>query len=185
MLKGSLVGLRARLTEDVHVLQSGLYEDIETRSRADSRPWRPIPLDSSVSPYAVRDPSDDVAGFSVVELSSQKLAGEALLWGIDSHNRSAHLGLAVLPGFRRRGLGTDTVRVLCHYGFITLGLHRLQVETAADNAPMIQAATRVGFSTEGVRRRSSWANGSFLDEMVLGQLNDEWRDPERARIAGV
>ena len=175
MLTGELVGLRARHVEDVPVLQSGLYEDVATRSRADSRPWRPIPLDSPASPYAVRDPADDVSAFSIVELSSRQLAGEALLWGIDSHNRSAHLGLAVLPEFRRRGFGIDTTRVLCHYGFITLGLNRLQVETVADNEPMIQAATRAGFRSEGLLRRSCWANGSFLDEMILGQLSEEWR----------
>jgi predicted acetyltransferase len=62
----------------------------------------------------------------------------------DSHNRNAHIGLAVLPPFRRRGYGTDTIRALCHYGFITLRLRRLQVETVADNMSMIKAATRAG-----------------------------------------
>ena len=175
VLTGDIVGLRARHHGDVPVLQSGLYDDVVTRSRADSRPWRPIPPDSVASPYAVRDPADEVAAFSVIELSSQALAGEALLWGIDAHNRTAHIGVAVLPEFRRRGFGTDTTRVLCHYGFITLGLHRLQVETAADNTSMIHAANRAGFSTEGLLRRSCWANGSFLDEMILGQLSEEWR----------
>jgi len=116
-----------------------------------------------------------VAAFSIIELSSQELAGEALLWGIDAHNRCTHIGVAVLPAFRRRGFGADTTRVLCHYGFLTLGLHRLQVETVADNIPMIQAATRAGFSAEGLRRGSCWANGNFLDEMILGQLRQEWQ----------
>ena len=175
MLTGEVVGLRARHSADVPLLQAGLYDDVVTRSRADSRPWRPIPPDSAASPYAVREPADDVAAFSIIELSSKELAGEALLWGIDAHNRCAHIGVAVLPAFRRRGFGADTTRVLCHYGFITLGLHRLQIETAADNMPMIQAAPRAGFSTEGLRRRSCWANGNFLDEMILGQLREEWQ----------
>jgi RimJ/RimL family protein N-acetyltransferase len=178
MLIGERVGLRARHTDDVPVLQSGLHDDVWTRSRADSRPWRPIPADSAASPYAVRDPADDVAAFSIVDLSSQELAGEALLWGIDSHNRNAHIGLALLPQFRQRGLGTDTTGVLCHYGFITLGLRRLQVETLADNRPMVQAAVRAGFTTEGILRRSAWVNGTFLDEMILGLLREEWQPRE-------
>lgn len=179
MLTGELVGLRARHTADVPVLQDGLYDDVVTRSHADSRPWRPIPPDSAASPYAVRDPADDVAAFSIIELSSQELAGEALLWGIDAHNRTAHLGVAVLPSFRRRGFGTDTTRVLCQYGFITLGLQRLQIESVADNEAMIHAATRAGFSTEGLVRRSCWANGRFLDEVILGQLSEEWSPTAR------
>jgi RimJ/RimL family protein N-acetyltransferase len=175
MLTGELVGLRARHAADVAVLQSALHDDIETHARSERRPWRPVSPDSTASPYAVRDPTADVAPFSVVDLGSQELAGEASLWRIDGHNRSAHLGIALLPEFRGRGLGTDVTRVLCHYGFVHLGLRRLQVETIADNAAMIHAAAAAGFRSEGVLRDSSWAAGSFHDEVVLGQLADEWR----------
>lgn len=70
---------------------------------------------------------------------------------------------------------SDTIRALCHYGFITLGLRRLQVETVADNMSMIKAANRAGFRTEGLLRCSTWANGRFLDETILGQLTEEWQ----------
>jgi RimJ/RimL family protein N-acetyltransferase len=174
MLRGDKVGLRARHETDVPVLQSELYDDVATRSRADSRPWRPVSPGSSASPYRIADPTDDVACFSAVELSGNELAGEALLWGIDSHNRTAHLGISLRPAFRGRGLGTDVVRVLCTYGFAIRGLQRLQVETLADNTGMIAAATRVGFAREGILRRSAWVNGDFADEVILGLLAIEW-----------
>lgn len=175
MLQGVKVGLRARHNDDVAVLQSELYDDVATRSRADSRPWRPIPPDSTSSPYFPADPVSNAAPFSVVELASQELAGEALLWGIDSHNRLAHIGIALRPSFRSRGLSTDVIGVLCRYGFATLGLHRLQLETLADNEPMIRAAIRSGFSVEGTLRRSAWTTGVFSDEVILGLLVDDWR----------
>ncbi|WP_228499017.1 GNAT family N-acetyltransferase [Nocardioides agariphilus] len=181
MLTGEIVGLRVRREEDVPVLHSALYDDVDTRARADSRPWRPIPPDSAESPYAVRGRTEGVATFSVVHLDSLELAGEASLWGIDTHNRSAHVGIALLPRSRGRGLGTDTVRVLCRYGFIGLGLHRLQVETLSDNAAIIRAAARVGFRTEGILRRSSWVSGTFVDQVVLGQLAEEWSASGSAR----
>src|SRR5215471_637144 len=143
MLQGDKVGLRARRDTDVAVLHAELYDDVVTRSRADSRPWSPIAAEAG-SPYAVREPAADVAMFSVVELSTDELAGEALLWGIDTHNRTAHVGLSLRPAFRGRGLGTDAVRVLCRYGFAILGLHRLQVDTLADNDAMIAVAARAG-----------------------------------------
>lgn len=174
MLRGEKIGLRARHETDVPVLQAELYEDVATRSRADSRPWRPIPPGSAASPYAVGDPADDAACFSAVQLDDGDLAGEALLWGIDTHNRVAHLGIALRPAFRGRGLGADIVRVLCHYGFTVRGLHRLQVETLADNAAMIRAATRSGFRHEGTLRCSAWVLGGFADEVVLGLLAGEW-----------
>jgi hypothetical protein len=42
MLRGRLVGLRARWESDVAILHAQLYDDVATRSQADSRPWRRI-----------------------------------------------------------------------------------------------------------------------------------------------
>ncbi|MFJ4091349.1 GNAT family N-acetyltransferase [Kitasatospora sp. NPDC089913] len=174
MLQNSRIALRARHDSDVAVLQGELYDDVPTRSRADSRPWRPISPGAAESPYTVTPPSDDAALFSVVDLASGELAGEALLWGIDTHNRLAHLGLALRPAFRGRELAGEAVRLLCHYGFTVRGLHRLQLETLADNLPMVRAAEAAGFVLEGRLRRSAWVYGEFLDEVVLGLLAEDW-----------
>ena len=189
MLRAGKVGLRARDEADTAVLHAELYEDIATYMIADSRPWRPIPAGSPASPYAIGEPRDDVALFSVVELAGGEraageraggeLAGAALLWAIDSHNRSAHLGLSLRPSFRGRGLGTDVVLALCEYGFAVRGLHRLQVDTLASNAAMISAAVRAGFAQEGTLRRAGWVNGEFVDEVILGLLASDW-----ARLRG-
>jgi RimJ/RimL family protein N-acetyltransferase len=168
-----MTGLRARHDSDIPVLHAELYDDVTTRVRADSRPWQPIPPGSG-SPYRVAGPDDHAACFSVAGLAAGELAGEALLWGIDLHNRTAHIGISLLPAFRGRGLGTDAVRVLCRYGFAIRGLHRLQAETFAGNDAMIHAASRAGFTREGTLRRSAWVNGDFTDEVILGLLATEW-----------
>jgi RimJ/RimL family protein N-acetyltransferase len=174
MLHGEVAGLRARQDSDIPVLHAELYDDVPTRVQSDTRPWRPIPPGGPDSPY--RDSgSADVAIFSVVQLDSDELAGEALLWGIDPHNRAAHVGISLRPAFRGRGLGTDTVRLLCRYGFQLRGLHRLQLETLASNAAMQAVAARAGFTREGVLRQSAWAIGGFADEVLFGLLADEWQ----------
>ncbi|MGW1158003.1 GNAT family N-acetyltransferase [Streptomyces sp. NPDC002513] len=174
VIRGEKIGLRARYEADVAVLHRELYDDVAARSRTDPRPWQPIPAETGHSPFAVREPSEKVAPFSVVELESQALVGAALLWGIDAHNRTAHLGISLLPASRGRGFGSDIVRVLCTYGFVVRGMQRLQVETLADNAAMIAAATNAGFVIEGTLRRAAWVGGAFHDEVVLGLLADEW-----------
>ncbi|MFE5719766.1 GNAT family N-acetyltransferase [Streptomyces erythrochromogenes] len=176
MISGQPAGLRARLPEDVPVLHAELHDDVVTRSAADSRPWSPHPSAGGHSPYEPGPPSADAAVFSVVELATGDLAGEALLWGIDTHNRCAHLGISLRPGLRGRGLGREVVGLPCRYGFTVRGLARLQVETLAGNAAMIGAATAAGFVREGVLRRSAWVSGRFEDEVILGLLADEWTD---------
>jgi RimJ/RimL family protein N-acetyltransferase len=175
MLSGELIGLRAQLDSDIEVFETELLTDVDTRMRSDTRPWRPVAPGSAGSPYRTSPggQSDD-ANFSVVELATGDLAGEASVWAVDLHNRSAHLGISLLPAFRGKHLGTDVVRVLCRYGFAVRGLYRLQVETLADNHAMIAAATRAGFVPEGTRRGAAWVDGSFADEVILGLLATEW-----------
>ncbi len=108
------------------------------------------------------------------------LVGEALIWGIDSHNRLGNVGLALLPGFRGRGWSAEVLRLLCRYGFAIRGLNRLQLEATTTNQPMIRAALRAGFREEGVLRQASWVLGAFADTAVLGLLVADWHDEDRA-----
>jgi hypothetical protein len=78
VLRAGKIGLRARDEADVAVLHAELYEDIVTRLQADSRPWRLVSAGSAASLYAVSEPRDDHAVFSVVELASGELAGGTL-----------------------------------------------------------------------------------------------------------
>ncbi|HEY3753078.1 MAG TPA: GNAT family protein [Pseudonocardiaceae bacterium] len=173
-LRGDLVRLRARHEADVPILDTELHDDVALHARMGRRPWRPISPGTEASPYRVKEPRAEGASFSVVELACDTLAGTASLWDIDTHNRSAHIGIALRPAFRGKGLATDTVRVLCHYGFVVLGLHRIQIETLADNHPMIKAAEQAGFTKEGILRDAGWDTGGFVGEAVFGILVHEW-----------
>jgi RimJ/RimL family protein N-acetyltransferase len=175
MLSGSKVGLRARHEEDVAVLRTELFDDVVNSSRAEGGPWRPIPPGTKDPRLVAEDAEDQRVPFSVVELAGGTLVGMATLWGIDTHNRCAHIGLGLRPSCRGKGYGTDAVAVLCHYGFTVRGLHRLQIETLSDNAAMLASAERNGFVREGVLRSSAWVMGEFLDEVLLGLLAAEWK----------
>ncbi|MFH9328218.1 GNAT family N-acetyltransferase [Streptomyces althioticus] len=173
MLKGTRVGLRARHEDDTPVLRAELYNDVVNAARAEARPWRPVTANDPQ--LAFDNPPENLASFSVVELEGDTLIGTANLWGIDTHNRNAHIGVGLLPAARGKGYGTDVVAALCYYGFAVRGLQRLQIETLADNEGMIGAAERNGFVREGVLRKSAWVLGEFVDEVVLGLLVGEWK----------
>lgn len=103
--------------------------EFHARARAAGRPWRPITPGSKGAKFTVDDKEQGLVPFSVVDLDGGTLVGTATLWGIDTHNRAAHIGLGLLPSSRGKGYGADVVAVLCHYGFVVRGLQRLQVET--------------------------------------------------------
>lgn len=178
MLRGGKVGLRARHDDDIPVLRTELFNDVDHSARFESGPWRPMPPDAKRASPATGGEEETVR-FSVVELSGSTLIGLATLWGIDTHNRSAHIGLALLPSARGQGYGTDAVAALCQYAFVVRSLHRLQIETLADNPAMLRAAERNGFVREGVLRSSAWVMGEFLDEVTLGLLVQDWKQGPR------
>jgi len=175
MLSGSKVGLRARHEDDIPVLRTELYDDVANASRAEAGPWRPVSPGSKDPRLFVDDQEQGRVPFSVVELDGGSLIGTANLWGIDTHNRNAHIGLGLLPSARGKGYGTDVVAVLCHYGFVVRGLQRLQIETLSDNFAMLRSAEHNGFVREGVLRASAWVMGEFMDEVLLGLLARDWK----------
>jgi RimJ/RimL family protein N-acetyltransferase len=179
MLRGGKVGLRARHEEDIPVLQAELHDDVVNASRAASAPWRPIAPGSKHSHFVVDEKEQGHVPFSVVRSDDGTLIGSAVLWNIDTHNRSAHIGLGLRPASRGKGYGTDVVAVLCHYGFVVRGLQRLQIETLSDNHAMLRSAERNGFVREGVLRSAAWVMGEFQDEVLLGLLAREWKRDSR------
>ncbi len=131
----------------------------------------------------VDDKEEGRIHFSVAELEGGTLVGTAAQWGIDNHNRSAHIGLGLLPSSRCKGYGTDVVAVLCHYGFVVRGLQRLQIEALSDNTAMLRSAERKGFVREGVLRSSAWVMGEFLDEVLIGLLVQDWKPEPKGQTA--
>jgi RimJ/RimL family protein N-acetyltransferase len=178
MLRGRLVGLREPRREDVEALFP-LDADAEHVSLADSRPFQPRTLAARQAEYDKRqaEPGPKVAFFTIQRLDDEAGAaiGDAGLWMIDLHHRSAHIGISLLPPARGQGLGRDAIEVICRFGFDIRGLHRLSLETLEVNAPMRATAVSCGFVEEGRLRSASWYLGRRADEVLYGLLADEWR----------
>ncbi|MDX6742047.1 GNAT family protein [Actinocorallia sp. A-T 12471] len=69
------------------------------------------------------------------------------------------------------GLGylTEGLALAVHYGFKSLGLHRLEADIQPDNTASLRLAERVGFRREGM-------SPGFI------RIDGEWRDHERWAI---
>ena len=145
-----------RLAEDVPLVPKTTADALKAYD--EGRAWR---ADDTYVPFLV-----DVGGDPV---------GRVSLWGIDLHNRSAHVGITMSPGARGKGYGTDALRVMLGYAFDDRGLHRVQLETLATNAPGLACYRRAGFVEEGRLREHAWVAGRFVDTVVMGVLAAERR----------
>jgi RimJ/RimL family protein N-acetyltransferase len=102
-----------------------------------------------------------------------ELVGSVCLWGIDLHNRRAHLGIVIGPEHRGRGYGTDACRAILDYAFVDRGLHRVQLEVLASNAAAVRAYEKAGFRVDGTMRESAWVRGAFADEVCMSVLSTD------------
>ncbi len=180
MLRGERICLRAQRRSDVEVLHGPLYENPESFMLTEGRAYRPRSLEAALAKYdkgLAEDPEPRFDPFIVealVDLDPPALAGQVLgdaaLWAIDPHVRSAHIGITLLAEARGLGVGREVVDLLVDYGFRVRGLHRLQCETHADNAAMLATAQAAGFRPEGTLRQAAWRSGRHVDMVVLGVL---------------
>lgn len=105
------------------------------------------------------------------------LIGGVEMTAIDWRNRSAELAVWIGDrAWRRRGCGSDAMRLALNYSFRVLGLHRVSYLAAAPNPAALAAYQAVGFVEEGRMRQAIYRDGEYHDVVALGVLRDEWKD---------
>lgn len=83
----------------------------------------------------------------------------------------AELSYFLHSAARGRGLASRAVRLVCDWGFGTLGLQRIFLRCHPDNAASLALAERCGFTREGLERSSAaFADGTRFDSWVYALL---------------
>ncbi|HEY2651195.1 MAG TPA: GNAT family protein [Solirubrobacteraceae bacterium] len=108
--------------------------------------------------------------FAIVQPERGELIGEIGLVGISWPNRRAGLSILVLPTSRRAGVGRDAIELMVGWAQSELGLHRIELHTLPENAPMHGLAEAAGFTREGVLRDYGFERGRFVDNVVYARL---------------
>ena len=75
---------------------------------------------------------------------------------------------------RRKGFGSDALRLLLRYAFQELNLYRLGAIIPEYNQGALRLFTKAGFVEEVRRRQAVQRQGRFWDLLHLGILKDEW-----------
>ncbi len=174
LLRGRAVRLRATTEDDLAALDAW-WEDPEQQA-LQQLAVRPRPAGSSTEAHRrwASNADSSGAGFSIEEIDGGDFAGHVTLWGARLPERDAHLAMVVGPQHQGRGLGGEAVRLMVRYGFLAMGLNRIQLETFAFNDRALRAYRGAGFVQEGVRREAVWIDGGFQDEVIMSILRREW-----------
>lgn len=113
-------------------------------------------------------------GYSIVN-PGERLIGHISVWGISVPERIATMAIIIGPEFQNQGLGREALRLGLRIVFGEMGAHKTELQTWAYNARAIHLYTSLGFVEEGRRRAAVYHRGAFHDQVLLGLLEEEYR----------
>jgi ribosomal-protein-alanine N-acetyltransferase len=151
--------------------------------------------DPEVQKYDSDPPMREIAeAVAMIEQGGQRfISKKAIGWGIElkEENRliggigfyfwdksyyKTDLGYTVARPYWRRGIATEALRALMQFGFETMHLHRINVDTRMDNIASLRLMQKLGFRHEGVRRECIRnEDGTYQNWGLFGMLEDEYR----------
>jgi RimJ/RimL family protein N-acetyltransferase len=106
--------------------------------------------------FAVADANDAYAGSIELRIIAARPAELATATVAD-------VGYLIAPWARGRGYASAALRVLCGWGFESLGLHRIEWRAHVGNDGSRRVAEKAGFTIEGVARAGCTHRGELRD----------------------
>lgn len=120
--------------------------------------------------------SHNLYHFTIRMRLDDRLVGFTRLYWIEWANGIANLQLGIGDAAdRRRGYGTEALRLMLRFAFAELNLHRISAQVPEYNEGALRLFEKFGFLTEVRRRQALNRDGRRWDMLHLGLLRDEWK----------
>ena len=107
-----------------------------------------------------------------------RVAGNIGLDQINPMIGSCMLGYWIRSDLAGRGLMTEAATRIVEHAFDTVGLHRIELHAALDNAASIRVAEKLGFQRRGILRDGTYAAGAWMDVYVYDLLSTDPQPPD-------
>lgn len=109
---------------------------------------------------------------AITPLGEHRLIGYARL--ATEPQQAATIGFALNPAEWGKGLGTESVHLLCTLGFKALGLHRIWAARSPLNEASARTLLRAGMTEDGRIRDHVFVHGAWRDSITYSILEHEW-----------
>lgn len=113
----------------------------------------------------------DMIFFGIEVNTTQELIGSCQLHSISAIHRSAELQIRIgNKNYQGKGFGSEAVKMLCHFGFSDLNLHRIYLNVFSSNLRAIRTYEKCGFNHEGTLKEAVFIDGKRLDVHIMALL---------------
>jgi [ribosomal protein S5]-alanine N-acetyltransferase len=105
------------------------------------------------------------------------LKGKPKLIGIIGHykispeNFRAEIGYMLLPEYQGKGIMTEAIKVVVHYGFYTLKLHSIEAIIDPENLASEKVLQKNNFVKEAHLKENEYYDGRFLDTVIYSIIS--------------
>ena len=88
------------------------------------------------------------------------------------------IGYMLVPWERRKGYGSEAVKIMVDYIFLHKNIVRIQAETHIYNIASQRVLEKAGFKKEGILRKSFFSRGVWRDTAIFSIIRNEWGEPK-------
>lgn len=125
--------------------------------------------------FAEKAQQSDPLFFAVVDKATGKAEGRQALMRIDPTHGVIEIGSILWgPAIARSRIATEALYLFMRYAFEGLGYRRYEWKCHNQNAPSKKAASRFGFTYEGLFRQHMVAKGRNRDTAWFSVVDREW-----------
>ncbi|WP_010097970.1 GNAT family N-acetyltransferase [Ornithinibacillus scapharcae] len=104
-----------------------------------------------------------------------RLSGMVGFNTFDWSNRIGVIGYWLGEEFQGNGIMIRAVTALIDYGFLQLGLNRIEIRAAFENGKSRSIPEKLHFQEEGKIRQGEWLYDHYVDLVMYGKLAGEWK----------
>jgi hypothetical protein len=107
----------------------------------------------------------------VAQVNNKPIGMAYLVRGKFEKNRHiAFLGITILKGFRRIGVGTAMMNYLSEWAKKQEELEKISLTVFSTNKPAISLYRKLGFEIEGISKKQYKIEGKYIDEIIMGKF---------------
>ena len=160
-------------------IESKWTHDAEFMRLMELKPVRPLSAAMVKKEYEAIEKKieedKDLFYFTIRARADDRLIGKAVIEWVDWSNGNAWLRLGIgAAEDRRKGFGSQALRLLLHYAFAELNMFRVSAMIPEYNEGAIHLLKKFGFVEEVRRRQAVQRDDRTWDLLTFGLLRSEW-----------
>lgn len=163
-------------------------------SRLDTQAIFEIRGDYQVTKYNTGDAYTDVkqAHQLIKNIQTEFVEKKTIRWGItvkpndkvvgmvgfnywDRQDNRASIGFDLRQDHWRKGIMTEGVYEVLRFGFLQMGLNRIEADASIYNVGSIALLQKVGFIQEGIQREQYYEDKNYHDLVLFALLKRDWQ----------